>query len=189
MKKILTIFGHPRIDSYCKAITDSYISGAKKSGAEIKSINVADLKFNPNLERMIENIELESDLKKAQEDIKWADHITFIYPLWWGYMPALLKGFIDRTFEAGFAAKYSKWGIPVGLLKGKSARIITTMDAPPFWYNLTYSNPGSKVLKKCVLKDCGFKPIKTTQIGPMYKSTDNQRKEWLNKIYKIGLNE
>lgn len=187
MKKILIILGHPRKKSYCLSLAESYISGAKSSGSKVKFIEVNKLKFDSNFKEEYKGKQkLEEDLKKSQKDILWANHIVFIYPLWWGFMPALLKGFIDRTFESGFAAKYSKLGIPIGLLKEKSARIIITMDAPPFWYNLIYGNHGLKVLKKCILKFCGFKPIKITKMGPVYKSTDKKRKQWLNKIYKLG---
>jgi putative NADPH-quinone reductase len=33
----------------------------------------------------------------ARELILWAEHLVFVYPTWWGTMPALLKGFLDRT--------------------------------------------------------------------------------------------
>ena len=38
------------------------------------------------------------DIEKYRNLITWADHIIFIYPIWWGGMPAILKGFIDRVF-------------------------------------------------------------------------------------------
>lgn len=46
-------------------------------------------------------MELEEDLVKAQELIRWADHLVFVYPIWWGTMPAVLKGFFDRVFLPG----------------------------------------------------------------------------------------
>jgi putative NADPH-quinone reductase len=77
---------------------------------------------------------LEPDLLAAWEKILWAEHLVWIYPIWWGSMPAILKGFIDRLFLLGFAFKKkenSVWWDK--LLTGKSARIITTLDQPK-WY-------------------------------------------------------
>ena len=100
-------------------------------------------------------------------------------------MPALLKGFIDRTLTTNFAIKYTKYGLQ-GLLKKKKATIIQTMDAPPLYYKLKYKDIGLRLFKKAILKDCGFNPIKIIKIGSVHKSTEEQRKKWLNKIYKLG---
>ena len=51
------------------------------------------------------------DMEKYRNLITWADQIIFIYPIWWSGMPAMLKGFIDRVFTAGFAYSYGKEGL------------------------------------------------------------------------------
>lgn len=104
MKKILIINGHPDKKSFCYAIHNSYKKGVLNSNAILKEINISDLKFNLNLEfGYRKRTSLEADLLDAQEKIKWANHIVWIYPVWWGSYPAILKGFIDRVFLPGFA--------------------------------------------------------------------------------------
>ncbi|ENO94605.1 hypothetical protein C662_00210 [Thauera sp. 28] len=106
-KRILVVLGHPDNDSFCRAIADSYIDGAKAAGNEVQLISVGDLAFDPVLHKGYTAIqELEPDLVAGQAAITWAQHIVFVYPIWWGAMPALLKGFIDRVFLPGFAFKY-----------------------------------------------------------------------------------
>jgi len=69
-----------------------------------KILIINELDFNPNLQfGYRKRTELEPDLLKAQELIKWADHLVWIYPVWWGSIPAIMKGFIDRVFLPGFA--------------------------------------------------------------------------------------
>jgi putative NADPH-quinone reductase len=130
---------------------------------------------------------MEADLITAQEKIKTADHIVWIYPLWWGMMPAIMKGFIDRVFVPGFAFKYhqnsSKWD---KLLKGKTTEIICTLDYPVFVFKLFFGEGGVKVMRKMVLDFCGLKTTKTTYIGQIKPSTPEQRKEWLHKVELIG---
>ncbi len=124
---------------------------------------------------------------ESQELIQWASHLVFVYPTWWGTMPAMLKGFIDRVFLPGFAFQYRKdsmwWD---KLLKGKSARIIVTMDTPPWYYLLFYGRPGHNAIKKSVLEFCGIKPVKISSIGPVKHSKDRKRKAWLNNVQKLG---
>lgn len=62
--------------------------------------------FNPNLEfGYRKKSELEPDLLDAQAKLKWADHVVWIYPVWWSSVPAIMKGFIDRILLPGFAFK------------------------------------------------------------------------------------
>jgi NAD(P)H dehydrogenase (quinone) len=106
-KKILIINGHPYKESLNFALAEAYKKGAAESGAEIKEINIADLQFNPNLQYGYrKRTELEPDLLESWEKIKWAEHLVFVFPIWWGGMPAMLKGFFDRLFLPGFAFQY-----------------------------------------------------------------------------------
>ena len=188
MKKILIIHGHPDEESYCRALGKSYRMGAISAGAEVQEINISELKFNPNLEfGYRKRTELEPDLIKAQEKIKWAEHLVIIYPLWWGGMPALLKGFFDRTFLPGFAfqkRENSVWWDKY--LTGKSARVITTMDQPAWYHWLIYGEPAHKAMKNMILGFCGIKPVKITSIGPIRLSTEEYRKKNLEKINQMG---
>ncbi|GIV33847.1 MAG: hypothetical protein KatS3mg031_1382 [Chitinophagales bacterium] len=140
MKKILIINDHPDKESYGFALAGAYKKGAMLSGAHLKEIIIRELHFNPNLQfGYRKRTALEPDLIEAQEKIKWAEHLVFIYPVWWGSVPAIMKGFVDRVFLPGFAFKRREnsmyWD---KLLKNKSARIISTLDQPAWYYWLVY---------------------------------------------------
>jgi NAD(P)H dehydrogenase (quinone) len=188
-KKILIINGHPDSESFNFGLAEAYKKGAIASGAEIKEIVIRDLNFNPNLAfGYRKRTELEPDLLDAQAKIKWADHLVWIYPVWWGALPSILKGFIDRVFLPGFAFKKrenSLWWDK--LLKHKSARIISTLDQPAWFYWLVNRQPSNNAMKKLTLKFCGVHPIKVTTIGPLRLSKESFRKKWLTKIEKLGL--
>ena len=188
MKKVLIINGHPDIVSYASALAAAYKKGALSAGAEVREIVVGELKFDPNLHYGYrKRVELEPDLVVAREKISWADHIVWVYPIWWGGWPALLKGFIDRVFLPGFAYERredSVWWDK--LLTGKSAHVINTLDQPVFYYWLVNGRPGYHAMKKMVLEFCGIKPVKMTAFGPIRKSTDQYRADWLKKIEKFG---
>ncbi|MDR6919477.1 MULTISPECIES: NAD(P)H-dependent oxidoreductase [Chryseobacterium] len=188
MKKIAIINGHPNKDSFNFGIAKAYREGAKQSGAEVKEITIATLNFDPVLHFGYQKrMELEPDLRKAWEIIQWADHLVWVHPVWWGGMPALMKGFIDRIFLPGLAYKYrdnSVWWDK--LLTGKTAHIITTLDQPGWYYRLFYGRPSINQLKKSTLEFCGIKPIKVTYIGIIRNSTEGQRNKWIKKVDKLG---
>ena len=189
MKKILIINGHPDNESFNFALANAYKSGALASGAEVKEIIVRELNFDLNLAHGYrKRTDLEPDLIDAQEKIKWAEHLVWIYPVWWGSLPAILKGFIDRTFLPGFAfqkRENSVWWDK--LLSNKTARIISTLDQPAWYYWLIYRQPSNNAMKKLTLEFCGIKPVKVTTIGPIRLSKDEFRKSWLKKIEELGL--
>jgi len=187
-KKVLIIQGNPDSSSFCHALAKAYQKGALDANAEVKEINIREIEFNPNLPFGYKNkIELEPGLIESQELILWADHLVFVYPTWWGTMPALLKGFIDRVFLPGFAFQYRKDSVWWDkLLKGKSARLIVTMDTPPWYYCLIYGRPGHNAMKKSILEFCGIKPVKISSIGPVKNSKESKRKTWLNTVQKLG---
>ncbi|KAF6570887.1 NAD(P)H-dependent oxidoreductase [Paenibacillus sp. SEL3] len=189
-KKILVIQGNPVAGSYGEALAQSYVKGAKAAGAEVRLLQLSALDFNPNLLGGYRNkLPLEPDLIQAQESIKWAEHLVFVFPIWWGSLPALMKGFIDRTIMPGFAFKYQKGkSLPDKLLKGRTARLITTMDGPHWYYRFFQGQPGHRMMKDSTLHLCGVKPVRSTTIDLMNKLSDQQRNDWLSKVEQLGRN-
>ncbi|CAD0007487.1 NAD(P)H-dependent oxidoreductase [Flavobacterium salmonis] len=189
MKKVLIINGHPNPYSFNFAIAEQYQKGVLASGANVETITIASLNFNPNLQFGYQKrTELEPDLSDAWKKIQNADHLVWIHPVWWGGLPAITKGFIDRLFLPGMAFQYrenSVWWDK--LLKGKTAHIITTLDQPGWYYRFVYARPSVNQLKKCILQFCGVKPVKVSYIGIIKTADEEQREKWLQKVYTYGL--
>lgn len=102
--KILVINGHPDKESYCQAIFQTIVSNLDTSRHEIITINLNEEDFDPVL-RYGYRKRMEEDpfILRSQEWIQWADHLIFVYPIWWSSMPSLMKGWIDRVFTPGIA--------------------------------------------------------------------------------------
>ncbi|MDR2283847.1 MAG: NAD(P)H-dependent oxidoreductase [Sphingobacterium sp.] len=188
MKKIVIINGHPNKESFNSALVQAYRDGVLGQQAEIRVIPIGELQFDPNLQYGYQQrMELEPDLIQAWESILWADHLVWVHPVWWGGLPAVTKGFVDRLFLPGMAYKYrpnSVWWDK--LLTGKTAHIITTLDQPGWYYRLFFGRPSVNQLKKSILEFCGIKLVKVTYVGVIRNSTDTQRTKWLEKIKALG---
>ena len=192
MKKILLIDGHPDETRLTSALMSVYRSGAEEAGYQVSQIVIRELAFEPNLQfGYKQRLELEPDLLAAIDAIKTCDHMVWVHPVWWGGLPALLKGFIDRTFLPSIMFDYNEaklggmgWD---GYLEGKSARIIATMDTLKILYRLLYSAPSVNQLKKTTLEFCGVKPVKVTQFAPVKGSTQEKRESWIKTAYMLGL--
>ena len=154
----------------------------------MREINLGDLAFDPVLWHGYGQVQpLEADLITAQETIRWADALVFVYPTWWGSVPALMKGFVDRTFLPGFAFKYrdnsSLWD---RLLTGRSARLLVTMDSPPWYYRWVVGQPGHRMMRRAILGFSGVKPVRTTVFGPVRSASDQARERWLDRARALG---
>ncbi|MCU0432187.1 MAG: NAD(P)H-dependent oxidoreductase [Bacteroidia bacterium] len=188
MKKIVLIHCHPDKESFNFALAEAYRSGALQAGAEVEEIIIANLQFDPNLRHGYrQRMELEPDLLAAWEKILWADHLVWVHPVWWGGLPAIAKGFIDRLFLPGMAFKprpNSVWWDK--LLAGKTAHIITTLDQPGWYYRFAFGRPSVNQLRKSTLEFCGVKPVRVTYIGIVKTADEAKRGKWLEKVRRLG---
>lgn len=188
MKKIALINGHPNAAAFNFGLAAAYKAGAEEAGAEVREIVIRTLDFNPNLQfGYQQRMEWEPDLVKAWETIQWADHLVWVHPVWWGGLPAITKGFIDRLFLPGMAFRYrenSVWWDK--LLKGKTGHIMTTLDQPGIFYWLYFGRPSVNQLKKSTLEFCGVKPVKVSYFGIIKTADAATRQQWLNKARQLG---
>ncbi|GIO32627.1 MULTISPECIES: NAD(P)H-dependent oxidoreductase [Paenibacillus] len=187
-KNMTVIVGHPDPESYCHALAQAYIRGAKAAGADVKLLDLAAMRFDPILQYGYrKRTELEPDLIQAREAILQADHLVWVYPTWWGTMPALLKGFIDRVFLPGFAFASAPDSLAVNkLLKGKTARLLVTMDSPSWYYRLALRRAGHVIMKRGILQFSGIRPVRITEINKVKMLSAEKRKHWLEKAEALG---
>ena len=186
-KKILVFLGNPSVDTYSGRLADSYEAGARASGFEVSSININDLKFDPILHEGYKEIQhLEPDLLMLQEQIKWADHVVFIYPNWWCSMPAVMKGMFDRMWLPGFAFNFDKVSKKlIKRLTGKTARVIIVAGThSPFmtWWKFgDYTNEIAHGI-------LGFSGLKTsvTAFGPTERVAAHVLDRWAEQVKKLG---
>jgi len=187
MKNILIINGHPVQDSYSAALAKAYHEGARTNSDQVTTITVRELDFNPNLEHGYKKrMEMEPDIKSSIEKIQQADHIVWVFPVWWAGVPALLKGFIDRTFLPDVAFKSRDGKLPQKLLKGKTARIIVTSDTPRWYDYLIMGSPTLNQFKKGVLGFSGISPVQVSYISPIKNAPEKSLNKWVNKITELG---
>lgn len=187
-RSIVVVLGHPQSHSFCGALVDAYVEAAVVAGHSVHVFRLGDLAFDPILRQGYRLSQpLEQDLAAVAAAIKAAEHWVLVYPVWWGGMPALLKGFIDRVFLPGYAFKYRLNSVFWDkLLQSRSARVIQTLDTPIWYERLINGNPAARQIKKTILQFCGFNPVKFTRFAPIRGSSAAQRQRWLEQVRKLG---
>jgi len=186
---ILIIYAHPKTEGFCSYILETIQQILINQQREFEILDLYDMNYDAVLKKeelySAGNRKISSINKEIQEKIKKSETLLFIYPVWWGCMPAILKGFLDRVITPGFGFKYQKKNslhfIPKKLLKQKKALVFMTAGSPRLAY-LATGNPPKKIIKTFTLGTCG---IDTTVIQFFNaKHLNEKRKAHIKKRIK-----
>lgn len=191
-RRIVIIVGHPDPSPkrLCRALASSYAEGARLAGHDVHEVDVAELNF-PFLRSMDEfpHGMIAPDLKEAIEAIKHADHLLFVFPLWLGTMPALLKAFLEQVMRPGIAFAYAQdgeAGLTKSLFANCSAHIVVTMGMPAILYRLWFLGHGIAGMRRGILNFVGIRPVCQTFLGSVETATDARRRKWLDRMRSLG---
>ena len=190
--KYLIIYAHPDNSSLNNHLLKNVIDNLQKEQQEIEIRDLYKNQFNPVLsfadmegQRMGK---VDATVQREQEYISWADHLVFIYPIWWTGMPAIMKGYIDRVFSYGFAYRYDQ-GVQRGLLTGKMATIINTQGKSKAEYeNIGMDKALSLTSDKGVFKYCGLEINQHFFFDRADKVSSSVVEDWVAQISKVFSN-
>jgi len=185
----MIVFNHPYEGSYCNALLQAVTKGLERAGYEVDLVHLDNDNFNPrmsqaDLKAFIAREPVDPQVIDYNERLKKADHLVFIFPIWWDIMPAATKGFIDRVLFPGVAYDHHPRGFGlVPLLKNlKSVTIITTMNKPGMLYSLFIGNLIRKVMLRSVFKTMGYKNLRWISFTRVKSVSHAKRVKWLTDI-------
>lgn len=174
----LIIDGHPNADSLTSAVARRYARGF----GDARVVALRDLDFDVHLRAGYSRRQpLEPDLVEVWDTLESTDHVVVVTPIWWGATPALLSGFFDRVLLPRRAFRFSRLGLPIGLLAGRTGRLIVLTDSPRLFLAFR-GDPTVRSVRDGTLAYCGIRPTKVTRIGPVRSSTPERRERWLDGI-------
>lgn len=184
------IFAHPWHGSFNKSILNSVTETLDNKKNEYTIIDLNKDKFNPvmteeELALYSQGKSIDPLVEKYQEILKRTDELILIFPIWWMSMPAILKGFFDKILLKNFAYESAKYGIRGLLTNIKTAKIITTAEAPKF---LLHISGFGFTIKKANLGGIGVKNTKWIHYSLRAKGKAEDRKQFLEKVKKFVSN-
>lgn len=178
MKKLI-IFAHPKEVSFNRSILESFCDGAIAGWHELQ---VIDLYKEQEPFLTLNNRWWYIKFSKFQDQISWADELIFIFPIWWFDCPAIMKNFLDNNLNRWFWYDF-KAGKRIWLLKGKSARLISTCGGWRYLYYFPYQIAWGEAR----IRYCGMRYKGATICGDVFKIWDSRRNVFLEKVHKIAM--
>ncbi|WP_169568870.1 NAD(P)H-dependent oxidoreductase [Sneathiella limimaris] len=190
-KNILTLNGHPAESSLSASLLDRYQENATKAGHLVRRHDLFSKTFDPDFgDGGYHNPKpLEPDLQTFVDDLLWCDHLVLATPMWWGGLPALLKGLFDRALLPGttFDTRNTNFiGMPAPLLKGRTASTLLTSDTPSYALSLMYGSAIRKQLERQIYKFVGLKPVSFKSFAPATEAKPALVNKWLNVAGQLG---
>lgn len=190
-KRILILDGHPGDTSLSRHFAERYAQAAEQSGAAVRVHHLSEMQFDMDFGQgnYSQFKPLEPPLENFLSDLEWAEHFVVTTPMWWGGLPAKLKGLFDRAFLPGrtFNTKVkTRLGMPSPVLTGKTARVIMTSDTPHWFERLFYKRAVMHQTTRQILGFVGIKPTRYTYFSGASDATDDKVQKWTQQVTSIG---
>jgi NAD(P)H dehydrogenase (quinone) len=185
---ILIVLGHPDDKSFNHAIAHTCQNRLIENGHSVIFHDLNKEGFNPVTEKdeIPKDGILETQIKAHCNELSDCDGIIVIHPNWWGQPPAILKGWVDRVFRSGVAYKFAEDdkgdGLPIGLLKAKTALVFNTSNTNEERENIVFKDPLETIWKNCIFNYCGVPQFDRKMFRIIATSNAEQREVWLSEV-------
>jgi len=161
--RALVVYCHPRSESFNAAVLSVVMQQLENADAEVRLRDLYKDGFDPSLSaselegyldldtnQAVVQSEVDAVVQSEVDDLKWCDTLIFVYPTWWYGLPAMLKGWLDRTLVPGVAFIMPEEGskdIERGLTHITRLGVFTTCGAS-FGLTQLMGAPGKRTLMR-----------------------------------------
>lgn len=189
--QVLLVLAHPDPNSFNHAIAGMIKNTLQKAGHTVIFHDLYLEGFDPILpaDEISRDSVLDPEIVKHCDEISKAEGIIIVHPNWWGQPQAILKGWIDRVIRPGVAYRFLEGdngeGVPLGLLKAKSAIIFNTANTPEARENTVFGDPLERIWKDCVFGLCGVLDVHRRIYRVVVTSDEITRNLWLSDVQDL----
>lgn len=188
--KVLVVHAHPEPSSFNAAVASAAVDALREAGHEVDLIDLYAEAYQPAMTEA-ERRAYETDspvvdpvVAAHARLVRRAETLVFVYPTWWSSLPAMLKGWMERTLVMGVGFELDEQHRRVRpLLTGVRHIVGITTYGSPRRYVWVVNDNGRRTLTRA-LRGCTGLRTRTTWLG-MYQldtSTDVQRAAFLNQV-------
>jgi putative NADPH-quinone reductase len=188
---VLVVVAHPDPRSFNHALADAAVRAARARGHDVVVHDLHAERFDPILPRdeFAKGAPLPAAIARHCAELAAADGIVIVHPNWWGQPPAILKGWIDRVVRPGVAYEFQEGdggeGVPVGLLRARTAVVLNTSNTPAARERDAFGDPLEAIWKRCVFDLCGVHDVRRRTYGVVVTSTPEERAAWLAEAAEL----
>jgi NAD(P)H dehydrogenase (quinone) len=168
--KHAVIVVHPSGRAFTRLLADTYTAAVRALGHEVLVRDLYAMNFDPRLH--VDELpsraggEPRTEVLIERAMLKDVDVFAFFYPIWFGSPPAMLKGYIERVFGAGFGYESVKGGGNKPLLGGRKMISFTSTGSENTWLVDSGSwNAVRKIFNERLTSACGLDSVEHVNFG------------------------
>ena len=187
--RALVVVAHPNPESFTHACAHAAVTGLQRGGHDVEVLDLYSMGFAPAMTEA-ERHAYHSDqpivhphVEQSAAAIRRADMLVFVYPTWWGGLPAMLKGWLEKSMVPGVAFVFDADGkVRPGLQQVRRIVGISSYGSPRSYVKLINDN-GRRILLRALRLNTGWRTKRTWL--PFYaidSSTPEQRAEFIASI-------
>ena len=189
--RVSMILAHPDPRSFNHAIARRAIEVFKENGHDVTFHDLYAERFDPVLTagELSREAALPAEIEAHCREMAAAEGFVIVHPNWWGQPPAILKGWIDRVLRPEVAYRFLEGdageGVPVGLLKARTALVFNTSNTPAERESHVFGDPLETLWKNCVFGLCGVAAVERRMFRVVVTSTPDERQGWLAEVEEM----
>lgn len=175
--------------SFSAAVAVAAIRGATRAGHHVDVVDLAADGFHPAMTR--EDLVawrqariIDPQVSDYQHRLALAEHLVFVFPVWWEAMPAATKGFLDRVLVKGVAFDEvpNARGNPFRNLLTRlgGVTVMSVMTTPDKAYRWWYRDPLTKIMFKGTFAKIGVRNLTWMNFDRVAQRTPEQRERMLH---------
>lgn len=183
------VLAHPAPASFVRDAASRAVDGLRSAGHDVEVLDLHALGFAAAMTRD-ERAAYHGDspildplVAEHAALIQEVDVLAFAYPTWWGGLPAILKGWLDRVLVPGVGFVFDDRGhVRPGLTNVRRIVGVSTYGAPRAYVALM-TDAGRRVLGRSLRYSCG-PSTRTTWLGcySVDSIDDRSRREFLDRV-------
>ena len=182
---VLVVLAHPDQHSLNGAVAAAVVAELQRAGAEALLHDLYRDGFDPRLvtsELGRAPVQFADELTaRYAHDLVRADAFVIVHPVWFFHVPAILKGWVDRVVREGFAFELSAEGSVRGLLRARSALVITSANTSPATEASAFGAPLDTFWRTVVFGPAGVREVERLALTPVRGSDEAVRAAWLSE--------
>ncbi|MBN1287382.1 MAG: NAD(P)H-dependent oxidoreductase [Anaerolineae bacterium] len=193
---IYIVYAHPSDQSFTYAALGEFTRGLADAGHTFEVGDLYRMNFAPLLDPAQYRREMDydagaplpGDVQAEHAKIEKAEGLAFVYPVWWGDCPAILKGWFDRVWCYGYIYELDDSGKFVPLLgRIKKALALCAMgDAPEFSEAHGIIASMRRIMLTNRLASAGIPATDLVILGGMTRADEALRRRNLQEAYRQG---
>ena len=161
--RVLVVVVHPSPDSFTHAAAAAAERGLHSAGHDVTVLDLYAMGFQPAM------TELERHAYHGDEPVvdplvatsvaavRQAEALVFVYPTWWSGLPAMLKGWLEKTMVPGLAFVFDAKGkVRPGLQTIRFIVGISAYGSPRAYVRLVNDN-GRRILLRALRLNTGWR--------------------------------